>query len=203
MVCPRSSWASPSSSIGKLVRNKIDDSFPTSHALPTALSTLGACAVRIPHYHANTHEMLYVTAGTIAFVNVEANNTFTKGEASAGFLVEQPRGVLHVVYNPTCQNSTYNIFYAAANVTTYNVPYGINNVGNFSIDATYGKQYTYIDTRNSAFSRWYPDPALRYPNSADKGLWTYNPECVQRCGLKLPSTLIDIEKQPQAIKIGG
>lgn len=142
--------------------------------------------MRVPHYHANTHELLYVTAGKISFINVEANNTFTKSDASAGFLVEQPKGVLHVVYNDDCKNATYSVFYTAANVTTYNVPYAMKNLGNFSIDAT-----------------WYPQPALRYPNSVDKGLWAYNPECLKRCNIQLPSTFVDIQKQPQAINTTG
>ncbi len=102
-----------------------------------AVATLGPCAVRIPHYHANANELLYVTSGTIVYINVEANNTFTRGEASPGFVVEQPQGVFHVVYNPNCSNATYTIAYDKANVTTYNVPYGIPVLGNFSLDATY------------------------------------------------------------------
>ncbi len=51
---------------------------------------------------------------------------------------------------------------------------------------------------------WYPRPQLRYPASNDKGLWAYNPECLQRCNFKLPSTFgPDIQTSQPAVQTSG
>ncbi|KAK9795842.1 hypothetical protein WJX73_000683 [Symbiochloris irregularis] len=143
----------------------------SKQGISQTLFTLGACALRPPHYHLRATGLLYLINGTIqvGFTNEDGTKAYVNN-ISAGASTVFPQGLVHYQQNLACEPAQYTISYNSEDPgTQVSVP-GLVGLPNEVVAAAMG----FASNANGFSSFLATVPTGKFIANSD-------PECVARC----------------------